>query len=421
MSGSCGTDEANPADHDPSHCSSHPDSTPAYTYGTSLLEAPFTWPRGQSFAPMHPSLAPMHPSLRRSVGPADDLVIDIINNRAEFIQLEHLYGIDFDLVFLFKCHLQFDQVHRFHSQFVVDSRRVVDVFWRNLRNLRCQTNDLLSYLPTRDHVAQSPILDTSPPICDPAFPRSRKPFDYRGGVHDNMNSATGMSSWKPTVSTDQAAVAPWHHLIEPFRFYAFDGNGQHRHLLRDALQIRQQLYRQQFGNTPLADTDAYDGQALHIVAYLGDEAVSSCRIVSQNMTSGLELARYVDLLDIRVEDRLFAEISRLALSREHRRITSRSFLLLGLLKTTLAVAQVERLTDYLIWVRPGLPLLYRSFGFVDVPGLSFPHPQLGNVIHKVMRLDMRQLQANWRLTLSKLYFDPLPPNIVLLLNEATAL
>ena len=209
---------------------------------------------------------------------------------------------------------------------------------------------------------------------------------------------------------------PWYRLVEPFQFFAFSGKGPHASLICDALRVRRRLYREQFGNTPLADADDYDEDAVHVLTYLHGEPVCSCRIVSQCAALGLELARYADVWDLHSEDRTYAEISRLALASEYRRITSQSFLLLGLLKTTLAVAQGQRFTDYLIWVRPPLVPLYRALGFVDIPGRSFPHAALANTVHQVMRLDMTQFDTNRQRPMARVYFDPLPSNITILLN-----
>jgi predicted GNAT family N-acyltransferase len=234
-------------------------------------------------------------------------------------------------------------------------------------------------------------------------------------MNENTGSAIRMSSSKPTVSGGATAKPSWYFLIEPFHFVAFAGHRPpSKSLLRDALEVRERLYRKHFGNTPLAEPDGYDEHAIHVLVYLGDQAISSCRIVSQASPLGLELTRYADLRGLCARDRVYAEVSRLALEEEYRRITSRSFLLVGLLKTALAVAENQRFSDYLIWVRLELRALYRSFGFADV-ALTFPHAKLGNAVHQVMQLDMRTLQANNRSHVSRLFFDPLPSNIEILL------
>ncbi len=229
-----------------------------------------------------------------------------------------------------------------------------------------------------------------------------------------------MSSSKPMVPPAQTAEPSWFRLIEPFRFFAFRGSGPHRSLLDRALQIRKRLYREQFGSTPLAGADDYDEEATHILACLDDIPVSSCRIISEHTALGLELAIYANTSRLSGPNRRCAEISRLAVAAEHRRVTSRSFLLLGLLKTTLAVASSQGFTDYLIWVRSPLLPMYRSLGFVEEPGLSFLHPLLGNAIHHVLRLDITQIEQTCQRPIAALYLDPLPANITILLNGTTS-
>ncbi len=217
------------------------------------------------------------------------------------------------------------------------------------------------------------------------------------------------------VTKSSPLLPEWYPQVEAFQYFAFRGDGPHSDRVAAAIDIRRRIFQDHYGAACQIKADEFDREAIHILIYHGAEAVCSCRITSQESQVGLELARVVDVGRLLQNGRVFAEISKLVIAQGWRRVTAQSFLLLGLTKLSFAVAQQQGFTDYLIWVVRELQPIYRRMGFVDVPGLRFEHPRLGNLVHQVMRLDLkfvsRDRDRSW---VSRVFYDPLPPNMVLL-------
>jgi hypothetical protein len=205
--------------------------------------------------------------------------------------------------------------------------------------------------------------------------------------------------------------------MEGFQYVAFRADAEGGDLFATAIDIRRRLFRERYGAASQIDADEFDSEAIHMLVYRGSEVVCSCRFTSQEAGPGLELARLIDISPLLAPGRVFGEVSKLAITKEHRRISARSFLLLGYAKTSFAVAERRGFTDYLIWVPKELEPVYGAVGFAPVQGLRFAHPRLGNLVHQVMRLDLKELSARANATgwVSRVFRDPLPPNITLLL------
>lgn len=212
-------------------------------------------------------------------------------------------------------------------------------------------------------------------------------------------------------------TAEWHGLIRQYRYFAFRVQRASNELLEGAISVRRQTFRQEYGVASRIDFDEYDPAGIHVLAYLGDQPVSSYRINPPGSPVGLELSALANIQSFPGCGGLVAEASKFAILPVHRRISAASFVTLGLIKAAFVIAQQEHFTDYVTWVRPEISSIYRIWGFADIPGLRFDHPNLANLPHQVVRLDLTQYvchegNASW---ISRIFHDPIPPNLCLLL------
>jgi N-acyl-L-homoserine lactone synthetase len=209
----------------------------------------------------------------------------------------------------------------------------------------------------------------------------------------------------------------WHSLIKQYRYFAFRAKRASEELLDAAIEVRRRTFRQEYGVSSHIDFDEYDPTGIHVLAYLGDQAVSSFRINPPGSPCGFELTALANIRSFPACGPLVAEASKFAIPPEHRRISAASFMTLGLIKAAFVIAQLEKFSDYVTWVRPEISSIYRIWGFVDIPTLRFGHPNLANLPHQVVRLDLTQFnlceaRKRW---VSQIYHDPVPPNLCLLL------
>lgn len=212
-------------------------------------------------------------------------------------------------------------------------------------------------------------------------------------------------------------VTQWHTLVQQYRYFAFRAQRASKDLFDAAIDVRTRTFREEYGPDSHIGLDEYDPTGIHVLAYLGDQPVSSYRINAHGSPVGLELTALANIRSFPGCGPFVAEVSKFAIPSEHRRISTGSFLTLGLIKAAFAVAEREHFSDYIAWVRPEISAIYRIWGFIDIPGLRFGHPNLGNLPHQVVRLDLTQFVArgdeeSW---VSRIFHDPVPQNFSLLL------
>jgi predicted GNAT family N-acyltransferase len=152
-----------------------------------------------------------------------------------------------------------------------------------------------------------------------------------------------------------------------------------------AVEFRNRVYEQEFGD---AATDELESRAFYLVACaVAGEVVATFRLVAERP---FEVERYVDLGDSIAPSRRAAELGRLCVQPEWRRIRQQTFLHLGMLKLAIEFAQQRDITDFFIGALGSLRNFYGRALFRPL-GLSYHHP-VGGVLH-VMRLDLVALRA----------------------------
>jgi len=155
-----------------------------------------------------------------------------------------------------------------------------------------------------------------------------------------------------------------------------------------SLDIRRQIYSHELGYDPV---DEFDEQAAHFVTVTdAGEIIAGFRILTPAQRP-LELERFLDFTDFILDGRSPGQIGALWVHPDHRRITSRGLLPLGMLKLAVAFASRAGITDFVMRTPvQSLCAFYRRAFFEHVEKFDFEHPVCGKVY--VMHLDILALQ-----------------------------
>jgi predicted GNAT family N-acyltransferase len=139
--------------------------------------------------------------------------------------------------------------------------------------------------------------------------------------------------------------------------------------------------------------DGLDDRAHHLVAYTSEHAViAAVRIVGPEQRP-FDFERFFDLRPILGPERRPALIGRLVVRRDHRRVRSGHFVLVGLLKLSVHFALKNGITDLMLYTYENLIAFYKSAGFEPLSG-TFDHPDWGEV--SLMRLNVTDLARRSR-------------------------
>ncbi len=91
-----------------------------------------------------------------------------------------------------------------------------------------------------------------------------------------------------------------------------------------------------------------------------------------------------------------AEMTRMCILSQFRRIARTQFVHAGMSKLAYAAATAAGITEIWCWATLPVVPVYGSIGFRQVPGLSFVHPLFGGNEYHVMRVNLRDLEAEYR-------------------------
>ena len=160
----------------------------------------------------------------------------------------------------------------------------------------------------------------------------------------------------------------------------------------EAVRLRSQIYKEELGHHGV---DEFDDKADHLIAVdsLG-EIIAAIRILGPEQRP-LEIEKFVDLRRIIGRNRRVAQIGGFWIRAVDRRVQSRSFLPLWMLKVSFTFARKRGITDFVM--RTHLEELRRFYerGFFRlVEELGFNHPNWGLVY--VMHLDLESIETHHR-------------------------
>jgi len=177
-----------------------------------------------------------------------------------------------------------------------------------------------------------------------------------------------------------------------------------------AFDLQRKVYGEDVGHVP---SDEFDERAHYLVAHDSDhEVVAAFRVVGPDLRP-FDLEDYVDLSPYVAPDRRVALVGRLCIRHDHRRVSKRGMLPIGMLKLAFAFSQKCAFTDFVMYTFPDLVAFYRSALFHPL-GLSFIHPGYQCRMH-VMHLDLIDLKPRMsgsRSPMAQLLLSVSPPNFV---------
>ena len=150
-----------------------------------------------------------------------------------------------------------------------------------------------------------------------------------------------------------------------------------------ALRLQAQVYAEDTGHVP---ADQFDESGFYFVAVTQEtEIVASFRMVGPEQRP-FDIERFVDLSPFLAADRSPALIGRLCIRHDHRSVSRKVFLPLGMLKLAYAFSWKHGFTDLVMYTFPHLLGFYRGALFQPL-NLTFQHPGYGCAMH-VMHLDL---------------------------------
>jgi N-acyl-L-homoserine lactone synthetase len=171
-----------------------------------------------------------------------------------------------------------------------------------------------------------------------------------------------------------------------------------RSRIEDALGVRRRVYMEEFGFDlgGHGPQDALDEKAHHMVARdASGQAVASLRLID-GPDRPFEIEEFLDLSPYLNYDSHPAEITRLCIVAEHRRITRASFVHLAMLEGVLRLARDLGVTHLVASTRDELMSFYQYLLFETFAGVTYQHPEIGNATHTLMLLDLRTFKERCR-------------------------
>lgn len=168
--------------------------------------------------------------------------------------------------------------------------------------------------------------------------------------------------------------------------------------IEQAIDIRRRVYVEEFGYDlgKAGARDEIDDRAYHLLATnpVG-EPVASMRLLDAPQRP-FEIERFLDLSAILDSRWHPAEITRLCILAPYRRITRASFIHLALLEGVLRLTSFLQATHLVASTRAELMPLYRYLLFDTYADATYEHSEIGNAVHTLMSLDLRDFPQRCR-------------------------
>ena len=173
----------------------------------------------------------------------------------------------------------------------------------------------------------------------------------------------------------------------------------------EAIGIRRRVYVEEFGFDlgPNGARDELDDRSHHLITRTqAGEPVASLRLVdSENRP--FEIDRFLEVDQYLQASWNPAEITRLCILPNFRRITRASFVHLAMLEAVLRLISELGTSHIVASTRDDLLPVYRYLLFDTYAGVTYAHPEIGNSIHTLMILDIHSFPERCRTERPTLY------------------
>ena len=168
--------------------------------------------------------------------------------------------------------------------------------------------------------------------------------------------------------------------------------------IEQAIELRRRVYTEEFGYDlgGAGPRDALDDRAIHLLASTTEgKPVGSLRLIDATQRP-FEIEAFLDLTPYLDPRRHAAEITRLCILAPYRRISRAAFVHLAIFGAVLRLTRELGVTDLIASTRTDLMDFYKYLLFETYPGAVYEHPEIGNALHTLMRLDLTTIATRYR-------------------------
>jgi N-acyl-L-homoserine lactone synthetase len=172
-----------------------------------------------------------------------------------------------------------------------------------------------------------------------------------------------------------------------------------------AIAVRRLVYIDEFGFAfgGGGPRDSFDDRAYHLLATTAaDEPVGSLRFLDAPARP-FEIEEFLDITSLLPADRHPAEITRLCILAEYRKISKAAFVHLSMFEAVMRLAHGLGVTDIVASTRADLKSFYAYLLFETYESSVYRHPGIGDAVHTLMRLDLTTVAERYRRTRPTLY------------------
>jgi hypothetical protein len=162
----------------------------------------------------------------------------------------------------------------------------------------------------------------------------------------------------------------------------------------DALANRRHVLAERYGRAAVPEEDALDARAFIAVVRLPDgRPVASLRVLGPD-DRPLEIEQKLQVDALLPADSRPGEMNRFCILPECRRMGTGIHM--ALFQWAFALARRQRFSHYLVLAPADVKPIYQFLLFDPVPGVTFEHPRVANVICTPMLLDLRDIAGRYR-------------------------
>jgi len=171
-----------------------------------------------------------------------------------------------------------------------------------------------------------------------------------------------------------------------------------------AIEVRRRVYVEEFGFTLGGSVrDQVDDRATHLLAETGEgEAIASLRILDESERP-FEIESFLSLSGFLTPGGHSAEITRLCIAAAHRKLSRENMVHVAILKAILEFSSRLGISEIIASTRKELIGFYRYLLFETFPEATYRHPDIGNSLHTLMRLNVTTLVERYKCVRPTLY------------------